>query len=188
MGLWSILGRDEPLPVTKGLFGTKLTTPSIVNLNADREREGGGFKYFSERDYNPHEWGWPYDYQADLEYKWIIGQIIGKIRGTFDSNLVFLKRLKEKKLVLLPEFLMGTAYMLGGGPIMAPEPEHRDPVGYVWPSYIVWPNDPSYLSFLGSPESMELPKHVLRETRGHPEFCDGPRPYPRYGLSPKWTI
>ena len=41
-------------------------------------------------------------------------------------------------------------------------------IGYVWPSYIIWENDPSYTSFVGSPDRLELPKNVLRETRGHP--------------------
>lgn len=188
MSLHPILGRDEPLPTQRGLFGTKLRVPSIVNLHADQQREGGGFKFFSEQDYNPHEWGWPYDYSGDLEYKWAIGHITGKIKGRFDSNLAFLTALKSKKLTLLPEFLTSPSIFLSSGPMMAPEPEVRDPVGYVWPSYIIWPNDPSYLSFLGSPESMELPKHVLRQTRGHLEYRDGPSLSPRPRFHHQWNI
>ena len=74
------------------------------------------------------------------------------------------------------------------GPALAPSPEENDSIGYVWPSYIIWENDPSYTSFVGSPDRLELPKHVLRETRGHPRQDQISPQYYRPRLSDKWSF
>ena len=178
----------EILPKQKGLFDTKLTIRSRVNLQADNEITGGGFKHALHQEYAYHEFGWPYDYEADMDYKMFIGIIKKHMSSNHRNNLEFLTLLKKYKLVLLPKFLMDQRLIMRTGPEEAPEPDHRNRSGYVWPSFIVWPNDPSYLSFFGSPETLELPKHVLRETRGHPEIRNQQSADYRPGIQRPWRI
>lgn len=179
---------EKPLPRQGGLFGTKLSLPSLINLSADSKIEGGGFKHGLWDEYAHHEYGWPYDYEADMDYKLIIGMINKNIKGYQNANIEFLTLLKKHKLVLLPRFLFDVRLEIRTGPEQAPEPDPRQRSGYVWPSYIIWPNDPSYLSFLGSPETLELPKDVLRETRGHPEIRNEPSAHYRPGIQRPWRI
>lgn len=180
----SVLFPLEPLPSRKGLFDTPLSRPALAHVTEEAPI-GGCFKHGVWEEYNYHQYGWPYEYEGDLEYKMIIGNITRKIKDN-NSNLVFLHELKRNKLVLLPEFLMQPEIIIRSGPKEAPEPDMRQRSAYVWPSYIVWPNDPSYLSFFGSPETMELPKHVLRETRGHPEYRNEPSAHYRPRISTRW--
>lgn len=182
----SVLFPLQPLASQKGLFGTKLSLPALAAVNEEAPQKGFFKTDFWDYGYSPAKYGWPYDYEADLDYKMKIGHISRKIKDT-KSNLIFLHELKQAKMVLLPEFLMEYDNIrINGGPKEAPEPDMRQQSAYVWPSYIVWSNDPSYLSFLGSPETMELPKHVLRETRGHPEYRDEPRHSYRPRISTRW--
>ena len=181
----SVLFPLQPLASQKGLFGTKLSLPALAAVNEEAPQKGFFKHAWFEHEYDFHQWGWPYDYEADLDYKMKIGHISRKIKDS-KSNLIFLHELKQAKMVLLPEFLMQPQIMIRSGPKEAPEPDMRQRSAYVWPSYIVWSNDPSYLSFLGSPETMELPKHVLRETRGHPEYRDEPSAHYRPRISTRW--
>lgn len=182
----SVLFPLEPLPSRRGLFDMPLSRPALAHMS-EKAPDPGAFKHGIWEEYDFHQWGWPYDYEADLDYKMKIGHISRKINDT-KSNLIFLHELKQAKMVLLPEFLMQPQIMIRSGPVEAPKPDSRDRSAYVWPSYIVWSNDPSYLSFLGSPETMELPKNVLRETRGHPKIRNEPSAHYRPGIQRPWRI
>ena len=130
--------------------------------------------------------GEPYNYLYDLEYRTKVKNLLDDFRGRHRDNWTFLMKLWKARLTLLPEFIADLSH--GSGPELAPKPEEHDRIGYVWPSYIIWNNDPSYTSFVGSPDGLELPKDVLRTTRGHP-LQDQIPPYdyrPRF--SSKWEI
>lgn len=151
-----------------GLFGSNLSENSLANMY--EENPDNDFEFIIDT-------GWGYDYGNDLEYINLI-QKSGKIVG----NLAYLDFLKENKLRLIPHFLMKPKInpyfgLASEYPLQAEEPYRNDNVGYIWPSYITWDNDPSYISFLGVPDKLELPKHVLRKTSGHPEYRHGPRGY-----------
>ena len=185
MGLFPT-DQGSALPSRTGLFGTSLRPASLV-LAGDQKEAGFEFKasYQSDRMRIVHE-GFPYDYEGDLEYKMAVNVCSRAMkRGQFRNNLDFMEALKKQKLRLLPQFVTDES-AFARGPIMAPMPDDRDRTGYVYPSYIVWDNDPSYILFLGSPDNMELPEDVLRQTRGHPEPGSPTGRYYRPGFSPKW--
>ena len=160
----------EPLsvdPNETGLFGSSLSLNSRI-LAGDRPDHGFRFKAsYQEDPYRMLNEGTPYDYDNDLEYRTKVRNLISNSHGRRQGNWAFLIKMRNAHLMLLPEFVTELSYH-SKGPELAPRPEENDRIGYVWPSYIIWENDPSYTSFVGSPDRLELPKNVLRETRGHP--------------------
>lgn len=154
-------------PNETGLFGNSLSLVSRIMLG-DHPETGFRFKAsYRDDPYRMLNEGTPYDYGNDLEYRTRVRNLIGNSHGRRQGNWAFLIKMRDAHLMLLPEFVADLSYH-GKGPELAPRPEVNDSIGYVWPSYIIWENDPSYTSFVGSPDCLELPKNVLRETRGHP--------------------
>ena len=175
------------LPSATGLFGRSLSTASRYMALVPRET-GFRFKVSALEDrYRIMSEGEPYDYRSDIQYRDYYHHACGPRTGQRISNFEFLNRLFHHGLILLPEFIADLSYF-GRGPEMAPEPNERDRIGYVWPSFVIWHNDPSYTSFVGSPDFLELPKHVLRKTRGHPRQDTIPPQYYRPRLYDKWHI
>lgn len=179
----------EPLsvdPNETGLFGSSLSLASRILLG-DHPDHGFRFKAsYREDPYRMLSEGEPYDYSNDLEYRTKVRNLLDNFHGRRQGNWAFLIKMWNARLTLLPEFIADLSHR--SGPELAPRPEERDRIGYVWPSYIIWNNDPSYTSFVGSPDRLELPKNVLRETRGHP-LQDQIPPYDyRTRLSDKWKI
>ena len=153
-------------PNKTGLFGSSLSLNSRILLG-DRPETGFRFK----ASYRDDPWrmlngGEPYDYSSDLEYRTKVNNLVRNTHGRRQGNFAFLIKMRNARLILLPEFVADLYHR--SRPQLAPCPEENDSIGYVWPSYIIWENDPSYTSFVGSPDRLELPKDVLRETRGHP--------------------
>ena len=173
-------------PNETGLFGSSLSLNSRI-LAGDHPDHSFRFK----ASYHADPWrmlneGEPYDYANDLEYRTIVGNLYTNSHGRRQGNLAFLIKMRNARLMLLPEFVADLYNR--SRPQLAPCPEENDWIGYIWPSYIIWENDPSYTSFVGSPDRLELPKNVLRETRGHP--CQdkiSPNHY-RPRLSGKWRF
>ena len=154
-------------PNKTGLFGSSLSLASRILLG-DRPETGFRFK----ASYHEDPWrmlneGEPYDYSSDLEYRTKVKNLIANSHGRRQGNLAFLIKMRNAHLMLLPKFVADISYN-NNRPNLAPIPEENDSIGYVRPSFIIWENDPSYTSFFGSPDRLELPKNVLRETRGHP--------------------
>ena len=153
-------------PNETGLFGSSLSMASRIMLGDHPET---GFRF--KASYREDPWrmlreGEPYNYLYDLEYRTKVKNLVGNSHGRRQGNWAFLIKMWDARLTLLPEFIADLSH--GSGPELAPKPEEHDHIGYVWPSYIIWENDPSYTSFVGSPDGLELPKDVLRTTRGHP--------------------
>lgn len=153
-------------PNETGLFGSSLSLASRILLGDHPET---GFRF--KASYREDPWrmlrdGEPYNYLYDLEYRTMVKNLLGNSHGRRQGNWAFLIKMWNANLTLLPEFIADFSH--GSGPELAPKPEEHDRIGYVWPSYIIWDNDPSYTSFVGSPDGLELPKDVLRKTRGHP--------------------
>lgn len=185
MGLFP-LKPDLELPSRTGLFGTSLSVASLVLIGV-QERVAFAFKASAE--YSRERYFELYDYSADLEYNWATKPYIKDRQKLQQNNLDFLSYLKRKKLTLLPEFLADSGAVLSPkGPLKALPPSMDQGTAYIWPSYIIWENDPSYISFLGSPDRLELPKHVLRSTGGHPQQSDGQGGSNRPRLPAKWNI
>ena len=163
-------------PNETGLFGSSLSLVSRIMLG-DRPETGFRFKAsYHDDPYRMLSEGEPYDYTNDLEYRTKVKNLIDNSHGRRQGNLAFLIKMRNARLMLLPKFVTDLSYQTKG-PALAPSPEENDSIGYVWPSFIIWENDPSYTSFVGSPDRLELPKNVLRETRGHP--CQDTNP-PQY--------
>ena len=170
-------------PNETGLFGSSLSLASRMMLG-DHPETGFRFKAsYHEDPYRMLSEGEPYDYGNDLEYRTKVRNLIGNTYGRRQGNWAFLIKMRNAHLMLLPEFITDLSH--GNGPELAPTPEENDSIGYVWPSFIIWENDPSYTSFVGSPDRLELPKNVLRETRGHPRQDHIPPQYYRPRLSDK---
>ena len=153
-------------PNETGLFGSSLSMASRIMLG-DRPETGFRFKAsYREDPWRMMSEGEPYNYGQDLEYRTKVRNLLDDYHSRRQGNGAFLIKLWKARLTLLPEFIAD--FSRGYGPEQAPKPEEHDRIGYVWPSYIIWKNDPSYTSFVGSPDRLELPKNVLRKTRGHP--------------------
>lgn len=153
-------------PNETGLFGSSLSLASRILLGDHPET---GFRF--KASYREDPWrmlneGEPYNYLYDLEYRTQVSSLFDYSYGRSQGNWAFLCKMWNARLTLLPEFIADLSDR--NGPSLAPKPEDNDSIGYVWPSYIIWNNDPSYTSFVGSPDGLELPKDVLRETQGHP--------------------
>lgn len=175
------------LPSRTGLFGTLLSAASLSSIG-DQETVPFEFKVSIRSGDYLQRYGMPYDYRNDGDYLNKFHWAIGSKSRTQLANLEFLHRLKSNKLALVPEFLLDLDALSFGGPMQAPPPVERDSTAYIYPAYVLWQNDPSYMSFLGSPDRLELPKDVLRKTGGHPQ--SHLRQSPDYRLRPRhgWTI
>lgn len=153
-------------PNKTGLFGSSLSLASRILLG---DRPDHSFRFKASYHEDPSRMlneGEAYDYGNDLEYRTKVRNLLDDFHGRRQGNLAFLTKMRSAGLMLLPEFVAELYNTFG--PQKAPEPEEHGRIGYVWPSYLIWENDPSYTSFVGSPDRLELPKNVLRETRGHP--------------------
>ena len=173
-------------PNETGLFGSSLSLASRILLG---DHPDHSFRF--KASYHEDPWrmlneGEPYDYANDLEYRTIVRNLYNNSHGRRQGNLAFLTKMRNARLMLLPEFVADLYHRFR--PELAPHPEENDWIGYVWPSYIIWENDPSYTSFVGSPDRLELPKNVLRETRGHPRQDKISPNYYRPQLSDKWSF
>ena len=174
-------------PNKTGLFGSSLSLASRILLG---DRPDHSFRF--KASYHEDPWrmlneGEPYDYSSDLEYRTKVKNLIANSHGRRKGNLVFLIKMRNAHLMLLPKFVADISYN-NNRPNLAPISEENDSIGYVWPSFIIWENDPSYTSFFGSPDRLELPKNVLRETRGHPRQDHIPPNHYRPRLLDKWSI
>ena len=153
-------------PNKTGLFGSSLSLASRILLG---DHPDHSFRFKASYHEDPSRMlneGEPYDYSSDLEYRTKVKKLLDDYRRRRQGNWAFLIKMWNARLTLLPEFIADLSH--GSGPELAPKPEKHDHIGYVWLSYLIWENDPSYTSFVGSPDRLELPKNVLRETRGHP--------------------
>ena len=175
------------LPSRTGLFGTSLTAASL-SLIGDQEKAGFEFKVSFRSGRYLQEHGMPYDYRNDDDYLNKFYWAIDSKSKTQLPNLEFLHRLKTNGLVLVPEFLLDLDALNFGGPLQAPSPRHNDGTAYIYPAYVLWQNDPSYTSFLGSPDRLELPKDVLQKTGGHPEPGSPTGRISRSRLPARWSI
>ena len=174
-------------PNETGLFGSSLSLASRI-LAGDHPDHGFRFKAsYRDDPYRMLNEGTPYDYSNDLEYRTKVKNLIDNSHGRRQGNLAFLIKMRNAHLMLLPQFVADISYN-NNRPNLAPSPEENDSIGYVWPSFIIWENDPSYISFVGSPDRLELPKNVLRQTRGHPRQDQIPPNHYRPRLSGKWSI
>lgn len=173
-------------PNKTGLFGSSLSLASRILLG-DHPDHSFRFKAsYHEDPYRMINEGTFYDYSNDLEYRTTVKNLIDNSHGRRKGNLAFLIKMRNAHLMLLPKFVADISYN-NNRPNLAPIPEENDSIGYVWPSFIIWENDQSYTSFVGSPDRLELPKNVLRETRGHPRQDQIP-PYDyRPRLLGKWS-
>ena len=172
-------------PNKTGLFGSSLSLASRILLG---DRPDHSFRFKAPYHEDPSRMlneGEPYDYSSDLEYRTKVKNLIANSHGRRQGNLAFLIKMRNAHLMLLPQFVADIAYN-NNRPNLAPIPEENDSIGYVWPSFIIWENDPSYTSFFGSPDRLELPKNVLRETRGHPRQDKISPNHYRPRLSGKW--
>ena len=184
MGLFP-LKPDLELPSRTGLFGTSLSVASLVSIGV---QETVAFEFKASVEYH-NRYFELYNYPDDLEYSWAVKPYTEGRQRLQVNNLEFLQYLKKKKLVLLPDFLADhDAIRYHMAPLRAPPPSMDQGTAYIWPSYIIWENDPSYISFLGSPDRLELPKHVLRSTGGHPQQSDGQGRSNRPRPSHRWDI
>lgn len=173
-------------PSETGLFGSSLSLASRILLG-DHPETGFRFKAsYREDPWRMMNKGEPYNYLYDLEYRTKVKNLLGNSHGRRQGNWAFLIKMWNARLTLLPEFIADLSHR--SGPEPAPRPEEHDHIGYVWPSYIIWNNDPSYTSFVGSPDGLEIPKDVLRTTRGHPLQDKIPPYHYRPRLSGKWEI
>ena len=171
-------------PNETGLFGSSLSLASRILLG-DRPETGFRFKdSYRDDPYRMLNEGTPYDYDNDLEYRTKVRNLLDDYHSRRLGNRAFLIKLWNARLTLLPEFIADFSH--GYGPEQAPKPEEHDCIGYVWPSFIIWNNDPSYISFVGSPDRLELPKNVLRQTRGHPRQDRIPPLHHRSRLADRW--
>ena len=172
------------LPKRTGLFGSLL---SLASLNSIGDQETASFEFKASFGSRDRMGDWPYDYRSDPDYSnkvhWVTS---GSSKHQW--NLEFLNRLKQNKLTLLPEFLMDSTLSWRAGPIQAPHPKEDEATAFIYPSYIIWNNDPSYTSFFGFPDRLELPKDVLRKTGGHPRSRPDQSPRLRSGLRAGWQI
>ena len=173
-------------PNETGLFGSSLSLASRILLGDHPET---GFRF--KASYRDAPWrmmneGEPYDYGQDLEYRTKVRNLYNNSHGRRQGNLAFLIKMRNARLMLLPEFVADLYHQFR--PELAPHPEENDWIGYVWPSYIIWQNDPSYTAFVSFPDRLELPKNVLRETRGHPRQDKISPNYYRPRLSDKWSF
>lgn len=185
MGLFP-LKPDLELPSRTGLFGTSLSVASLVLIG---DQQTVGFEFKASADCDRERRFELYNYPEDLEYNWAVKPYVQSSQRLQQNNLDFLQYLKRKKLALLPEFLADLwAMNYPMAPLRAPSPSMDQGTAYIWPSYIIWDNDPSYISFLGSPDRLELPKHVLRSTGGHPQQSDGQGRSNRPRPSHRWHI
>lgn len=183
----SIIEQVSVDPNETGLFGSSLSMVSRMRLG-DHPDHGFRFKAsYHDDPYRMLNEGTPYDYGNDLEYRTRVRNLLDNSPGRRQGNWAFLIKMRNARLMLLPEFVTDLSYH-GKGPKLAPRPEENDRIGYVWPSFIIWENDPSYTSFVGSPDRLELPKNVLRETRGHPRQDRIPSQYNQSWLSDKWSF
>ena len=162
-------------PNKTGLFGSSLSLASRILL---RDRPDHSFRF--KASYHEDQWrmlneGEPYDYSSDLEYRTKVRNLLDGFYGRCQGNLALLTKMWNARLTLLPEFISDLSHRSGSE--LAPKPKEYDHIGYVWSSYIIWENDSSYTSFVGSPDRLELPKNVLRELRGHPRQV---RPTPNH--------
>lgn len=174
-------------PNKTGLFGNSLSLNSRI-LAGDRPDHGFRFKAsYRDDPYRMLNEGTPYDYSNDLEYRTKVRDLLDDFHMRRQGNWVFLIKMRNAGLMLLPEFVADLSYN-DKWPDLAPRPEENGSIGYVWPSFIIWENDPSYTSFVGSPDRLELPKNVLRETRGHPHQDRITPNHYRPRLSDKWSI
>ena len=172
-------------PNETGLFGSSLSLASRIILG-DHPETGFRFRVsYREDPWRILNGGEPYDYSSDLEYRTKVNNLVKNTHGRRQGNFAFLIKMRNARLMLLPEFITDLSYFRKG-PALAPIPEKNDSIGYVWPSYIIWENDPSYTSFVGSPDRLELSKNVLRETRGHPRQDQISPDHYRPRLSGKW--
>ena len=174
-------------PNKTGLFGSSLSLASRILLG---DRPDHSFRFKASYHEDPSRMlneGEPYDYSSDLEYRTKVKNLIDDSHGRRQGNWVFLIKMRNARLMLLPEFVADLSYN-DKWPDLAPRPEENGSIGYVWPSYLIWENDPSYTSFVGSPDRLELPKNVLRETRGHPRQDHIPPSQYRPRLSDKWSF
>lgn len=184
MGLFQPNAGSE-LPSRTGLFGTSLSVASLVSIGV---QETASFEFKASAEYH-NRYFELYNYSEDLEYNWAVKPYTQDRQRLQVNNLEFLQHLKKKKLVLLPDFLADqVAIRYPMAPLRAPPPSMDQGTAYIWPSYIIWDNDPSYISFLGSPDRLELPKHVLRSTGGHPQQSDGQGRGIRPRISHKWVV
>ena len=171
-------------PNETGLFGSSLSLASRILLG---DRPETGFRFKASYPDNPWRMlneGEPYDYGQDLEYRTKVRNLLDDYHSRRRGNGAFLIKLWNARLTLLPEFIADFSH--GYGPEQAPKPEEHDCIGYVWPSFIIWNNDPSYISFVGSPDGLELPKDALRKTRGHPRQDQIPPLHHRSRLADRW--
>lgn len=175
------------LPSRTGLFGTLLSAASLSSIG-DQERASFEFKVSFRSGGYLQEHGMPYDYRNDGDYLNKFHWAIGSKSRTQLPNLEFLHRLKTNGLALVPEFLLDLDAVNFGGPMQAPPPNQNDSTAYIYPAYVLWQNDPSYTSFFGSPDRLELPKHVLRSTGGHPEPGSPTGRISRSRLPARWSI
>ena len=172
-------------PNETGLFGSSLSLDSRILLG-DHPDHSFRFKAsYHEDPYRMINEGTFYDYSNDLEYRTKLNKLLDDLHKRHQDNKNFLTKMRNFRLMLLPEFIMDHSYYRKG-PALAPNPKKNDSIGYVWPSYIIWENDPSYTPFVGSPDRLELPKNVLRETRGHPRQDRIPPLHHRSRLADRW--
>lgn len=152
-----------------GLFGKKLSLDALIMLTD--KQPTFDFKptysdYRKYRDWFQHDFNL-YDYRNDKDYYAAIRYVDSATKGKRgDHNISYLAELDRVGLTLLPiMFTINVDIPM----VAAHRPEDNEGINYMYPSYIIWKNDPSYISFLGSPEGLEVLKDVLRQTTGHPE-------------------
>ena len=162
-GLFPLLHTSGP-SIKNGLFKQPLSWNALQYLNEDRD----DFDFLPD-NYKQSYGHFPYDYRSDTDYINKINWCMGEHSLKRTSNKEFLDRLKNNGLVLVPEFLM--IFFTGSPPARSFKPNENEPFSFIYPSYIIWANDSSHLSFVGIPDKLELPKHVLIDTTVHPRPC-----------------
>ena len=109
-------------PNKTGLFGSSLSLASRILLG---DRPDHSFRF--KASYHEDPWrmlneGEPYDYSSDLEYRTKVKNLIANSHGRRKGNLVFLIKMRNAHLMLLPKFVADISYN-NNRPNLAPIPE-----------------------------------------------------------------
>lgn len=118
------------------------------------------------------KWDYPdkvHDYAHDNNY-WFVLQGVKREIIYEQSNIRYLQYLNNYNLRLLPWFMYDESLgkLFNRGPSIADKPGLGDRENYIYPSYIIWKDDNSYI--LNSEyEIVELPLETLRQTEGRPQ-------------------
>lgn len=113
-----------------------------------------------------------YDYQKDNIYHSTLMHIFNKYSN---SNQQVIAELELRDLILIPEFMydsLSIKYIMrisntNPFPKMMIKPLENDSFKFIYPSFVCWKDDDSYIIPFYPTEEMEIPKNALKSTYGY---------------------